>query len=137
MPYKASRNLDERDAAALREPLEAAPGVLRHALSEAMVALYKDHFGKGPTKCRTFPEPDPIVFLLGGGPTPAERTLLEGGKWAEVRNSRLAWQDVMADRFREKIEELTGRTVAAFMSSSHGDPDVTVEVFVLRPNDHS
>lgn len=129
-----SRKLDPGDAAAMREPLEAAAGNLRHAISDAFVALFKEYFGKGPTKCRTFLEPDLIVVLLRGGPTPAERTLVEAGRWSDVRDSRRAWQDVMADRFAQKIEELTGRSVEAFMSASHGDPDLTVEVFVLEPN---
>jgi uncharacterized protein YbcI len=132
---KSSRNLEAGDAAAMREPLVAAPGGLRHAISDVFVRLYKEHFGKGPTKCRTFLEPDLIIVLMGGGCTPAERTLLEAGRWPEVRDSRYAWQDAMADRFREKIEELTGRTVEAFMSTSHGDPDLTMEVFVLKPDD--
>jgi uncharacterized protein YbcI len=134
-PPKPSRKLEARDAAAMREPLEAATGGLRHAISDAFVGLYKEHFGKGPTKCRTFLEPDLIIVLLRGGCTPAERTLMEAGRWPEVRDSRLAWQDAMAPRFAEKIEELTGRTVEAFMSASHGDPDLTIEVFALEPND--
>jgi uncharacterized protein YbcI len=132
---KSHRDLEAGDAAAMREPLEAAPGGLRHAISDAFVGLYKEHFGKGPTKCRTFLEPDLIVVLMGGGCTAAERTLLEAGRWPEVRANRYAWQEAMADRFREKIEELTGRTVEAFMSTSHGNPDLTMEVFVLRSDD--
>ena len=33
-----------------------------------------------------------------------------------------------------KIEELTGRKVAAFMSANHIDPDLAAEVFVLEPD---
>ncbi len=36
-------------------------------------------------------------------------------------------------RFTEKIEELTEREVVAFMSASHQDPDLSLEVFVLLP----
>jgi uncharacterized protein YbcI len=132
---KSSGDLEAGDAAAMREPLEVAPGGLRHAISDAFVGLFKEHFGKGPTKCRTFLEPDLIVVLMGGGCTAAERTLLEAGRWPEVRDSRHAFQEVMADRFREKIQELTGRTVEAFMSTSHGDPDLTMEVFVLKADE--
>jgi uncharacterized protein YbcI len=132
---KLSPKLEAGDAAAMREPLEAASGSLRAAISEAFVGLYKEHFGKGPTKCRTFLEPDLIVVLLGGGFTPAERTLLQAGRWPEVRDTRHAWQETMEATFREKIEELTGRKVSAFMSTSHGDPELTMEAFVLEPGD--
>ena len=37
----------------------------------------------------------------------------------------------MEARFVEAIERLTQRTVKAFMSANHQDPDVTVELFVL------
>ena len=56
------------------------------------------------------------------------------GRWPEVRDSRYAWQEAMEAKFREKIEGLTGRTVEAFMSTSSGDPDLTMEVFVLTPD---
>jgi uncharacterized protein YbcI len=78
-----------------------------------------------------------IVVLLRGGYTPAEQTLLEAGRWREVRQSRYAWQEVMAERFGDKIEELTGRTVEAFMSASHENPDLAIEVFALEPNHRS
>ncbi|MGA8217012.1 MAG: hypothetical protein WB771_00470 [Solirubrobacterales bacterium] len=34
--------------------------------------------------------------------------------------------------FVNKIEELTGRTVSAFMSANRQDPDFAVELFVLE-----
>jgi len=35
------------------------------------------------------------------------------------------------------VEQLTGRTVHAFLSDNHADPDVAVECFVLTPQDGS
>jgi len=35
--------------------------------------------------------------------------------------------------FSEAVEEATGRKVVAFMSQSHLDPDLSVEIFVLEP----
>jgi hypothetical protein len=35
--------------------------------------------------------------------------------------------------FVAAIEDLTGRTVIAFMSANHIDPDLAAEVFVLEP----
>jgi hypothetical protein len=37
----------------------------------------------------------------------------------------------MEERFTQAIEQLTDRTVKAFMSASHHDPDGSVELFVL------
>jgi uncharacterized protein YbcI len=136
-PQKPPPTLDDRDAAAMREQVDATQGTLRHAISDAFVGFYKEFFGKGPTKCRTFLEPDLIVVLLRGGFTPAEQTLIAGGQWRVVRASRVAWQETMEERFRDKIEELTGRKVDAFLSASHENPELTVEMFALKPNDQS
>jgi len=106
-------------------------GALRQEISNAVVGLYKEHYGKGPTQCRTYVEPELVVFVLGGGYTTSERTLFEGGKWYEVRQARQHWQDSMQARFVETIEKLSGREVQAFMSANHQDPDLAVELFVL------
>jgi uncharacterized protein YbcI len=120
------------DTGALRESLQPPAGGLRKDISNAMVSLYKEHFGKGPLKCRTYLQPELVVVVLGGGYTASEQTLFEAGKWYEVRRARQSWQDTMQVRFIEKIEELTGRKVKAFMNASHQAPDLAVELFVLE-----
>ncbi len=42
-------------------------------------------------------------------------------------------QSTLADDAISLVEELTGRTVVAFMSNNHIDPDLGVETFVLTP----
>jgi len=107
-------------------------GALRQQISNAVVGLYKQHYGKGPTRCRTYLQPDLVVVVLGEGYTASEQTLFEGGRWYEVREARQLWQDTMRARFVETIEGLTGGEVRAFMSANHQDPDFAVELFVLE-----
>jgi uncharacterized protein YbcI len=46
------------------------------------------------------------------------------------------FQRVMADRYKQTIEELTGRKVLAFLSQAHVEPDITMEIFFVdRPLD--
>jgi hypothetical protein len=85
--------LDPEDAAAMREPLADGHGELRQQLSNAVVALFKQYFGRGPTDCRTYLEPDLVIVFLAGGYTAAERTLFEAGKWHAVRQTRMSWPD--------------------------------------------
>jgi uncharacterized protein YbcI len=127
-----SQELHPQDAADMREPVGDGQGTLRQDISTALVSLYKQHLGKGPTRCRTYLEPDLVVVILGEGYTPGERTLFDDGKWYEVRRARQIWQDSMQERFVTTIEELTGRKVAAFMSANRQDPDLAVELFVLK-----
>ena len=126
--------LHPTDAAALRGgPSHGGP--LRQELSNAIVALFKEHFGRGPADCRTYLEQDLVVVVMTGGFHAAEQTLFEAGKWHEVRQARMSWQDTMEARFVETIERLTQRTVKAFMSANHQSPDITVELFVLERSD--
>ena len=119
----------------MREPLADGLGTLRADISTAIVGLYKQHYGKGPTHCRTYLEPDLVVVVLGEGYTVGEGTLFEAGKWYDVRNARQIWQDSMQERFVATIEELTERKVKGFMSANRQDPDFAVELFVLEPPD--
>ena len=119
----------------MRDPVSDGQGTLRSDISTAIVGLYKEHYGKGPTHCRTYLEPDLVVVILGEGYTASEGTLFEAGKWYEVRESRQIWQDSMHERFVETIEELAQRKVKAFMSANRQDPDYAVELFVLEPPD--
>lgn len=128
-------HLHPEDAASLREPLGAGQGTLRGEISTGIVGLYKEHYGRGPTRCRTYLEPDLVIVILGEGYTPGERTMFEAGKWYEVREARQLWQDSMEGRFIAEIEGLTGRKVKAFMSSNRQDPDLSVELFVLEPEE--
>jgi uncharacterized protein YbcI len=123
--------LHPADEAALREPASPGQGELRQQLSNAIVALFKQYLGRGPSDCRTYLEPDLVIVVLVGGYTAAERTLFEAGKWHDVRHARLAWQDSMEVRFIDTIEGLTRRTVTAFLSANRQDPDISVELFVL------
>jgi uncharacterized protein YbcI len=115
------------------EPGSGENGTLRQAISNAVVALYKQHYGKGPTRCRTYLQPELVVVVLGGGYTASEQTLFEGGRWYQVREARQQGHDTRLARVVETIEERTGHRVRAFMSANHQDPDLSVELFVLEP----
>ena len=124
-------NIEREDVPGTGEPGGETDGALRQDISNAIVGLYKDHYGKGPTRCRTYVQPELVVVVLGGGYTASEQTMFAGGRWYEVREARQLWQDTMQARFIETIEGLTGRRVQAFMSANHQDPDLAVELFVL------
>src|SRR3954463_16006280 len=111
-------------------------GELLASISRRIVQLLARHAGKGPTKCKThWAGPDTLVVVLGGGYTEAERTLYERGRAEDVRAYRTAIQDALSEDMTTEVEELTARRVVAFMSTSHQDPDLLVEIFVLEPLD--
>jgi uncharacterized protein YbcI len=111
-------------------------GEIAAQISMEFVQLLKEHADRGPTKCRTYVDDDLVIVLMRGGFSRLENTLFEDGKFLDVRAMRHALQDTMEGRFTEVIERLTGRTVAAFMSATHQQPDLQMETFVLDGEGH-
>jgi uncharacterized protein YbcI len=105
------------------------------AISDGMVALLKEFYGRGPTPTKSYYEDDLVVCLLRGGFTRVEETLLEGGRGSSVIQQRMDFQELMRDRFSAVIEHTTGRRVIGFMSGNQQDPDIMSEVFILAPTD--
>ena len=110
-------------------------GAIRTAISEGIVALLKEYYGVGPTQTKTYYHDDLVVCVLRGGFTRVEKTLLDGGRGETVIHQRMAFQEVMRERFAEVIQGATGRRVVGFMSGNQQDPDMICEVFVLAPTD--
>jgi uncharacterized protein YbcI len=109
-------------------------GDVRTSISDGLVALLKEYYGRGPEKAKTYVSDDLVVCLLRGGFTPVEQTLKEGGYGDAVIHQRMAFQDVMRERFEQVVEQATGRRVVGFMSGNQQDPDMICEVFVLAQN---
>jgi uncharacterized protein YbcI len=105
------------------------------AISDGMVALLKEFYGRGPTRTKSYYEDDLVVCVLRGGFSRVEQTLLDGGRGAAVISQRMEFQDVMRKRFDAVIEQATGRRVIGFMSGNQQDPDMMCEVFILAPTD--
>jgi uncharacterized protein YbcI len=110
-------------------------GDMLTAISEGLVSLLKEFYGRGPTRAKTYFEDDLVVCLLRGGFSRVEQTLLEGGRGSSVIQQRMEFQDLMRERFERVIEAATGRRVIGFMSGNQQDPDIMCEVFVLAPTD--
>ena len=104
-------------------------------ISNEMVRIYKDQFGRGPTRTRTYwSGPDALTVLLEDTLTPAERNLVAMGEHARLRDTRTFFQYANLKGFCEPIERLTGRKVRAFVSGVDTAVEgLSVETFVLHP----
>ncbi len=116
-------------------PSTLSGGRLLSAISTRIVAILREHYGRGPMKAKTYALDDIIVVVMrGSGFTPLEQTIMESGEPARVVAMRHDFQRVMTRRFTETIEELTERKVLAFLSQAHVEPDITIEIFFVdRP----
>jgi uncharacterized protein YbcI len=105
------------------------------AISDGLVALLKDFYGRGPTQAKSYYQDDLVVCILRGGYTQVEQTLRDGGRGSAVIEQRMQFQELMRERFEAVIEGATGRKVIGFMSGNQQEPDLMCEVFVLDPTD--
>ena len=100
-------------------------------LSNAMVALHREHFGRGPGAAKSFVTDEMVVCVLSDIYTAVERTLIRAGQAEHVRHTRALHQEALKDEYKASVERIMGRPVDAFLSVVHVEPDVAIEVFLL------
>jgi uncharacterized protein YbcI len=115
-----------------RLPTKPETRVLLELCNE-MVRIYKDIFGRGPTRARAdWAGSDAVLCTLEDTLTRAERKMAEAGDHQRLQETRMFFQHVCKDDFRESVERITGRKVRAFVSGIDTDTDVASEVFYLK-----
>jgi uncharacterized protein YbcI len=108
-------------------------GKLLTEMSNAIVALHREHFGRGAGAAKSYVFDDMALCILTDVYTTVEKTLIRAGRVEHVRQTRMLHQLALEEEYRRPIEELTGRKVRACVSSVHFDPDVAVELFLFEP----
>ena len=107
-------------------------GKLAASISNAIVGIHRQHYGRGAERTRTVMGADYVITFLEGIYTPVERTLIEAGRFDAVQETRSAFQQTMRPQFVEVVQDLVGRKVIGFLSQVHVDPDLAVETFILE-----
>jgi uncharacterized protein YbcI len=113
-------------------PVQLAGGNLLAAISTSIVAILREHYGRGPMKAKTYAVDDIVVVVMRGtGFTPLEQTIMDSGEPERVVAMREDFQRLAQKHYKRAVEELTGRRVVAFLSQAHVEPDITVEMFFV------
>jgi uncharacterized protein YbcI len=129
---RQSEDTNERRGRAAAQQIPAlASGKLLAEINNRIVALTREHYGRGPTKAKTYVLDDLIVCVLRDGLTPLERTIMEATGPDRVLAIRRDFQRAMRAQYSEMIDQLTGRKVLAYISQVHMEPDLTVQTFVI------
>ena len=104
-------------------------------VSNTMVRLFKDHFGRGPTKARTdWAGDDTLVVTLEDTLVRAEQNMVRMGEHQRLRDLRMFFQYATIREFCEPVEQITGRKVRSFCSAIDTEVDgLSVETFILHP----
>jgi uncharacterized protein YbcI len=100
-------------------------------ISNGIVQLMASHFGRGPTRARTFIFDRYVFCVLEDLLTRSEQTMVSNGRQDLVREWRLAFQGDMAGEFKGVVEEVLGRAPITYHSQVVFDPPMGFEIFVL------
>jgi uncharacterized protein YbcI len=102
-------------------------------VTQGIVQLFSDYYGRGPTRAKSYLLDDAyVVTVLRDTLTTVERTLAETGNEEQVRSVRLTFQVAMADTFKGVVEQALGRRVVSYHSQLLVDADMAFEMFVLE-----
>ncbi len=119
------------------EPMPTTDPVTRQgeqlaAVTNGIVQLFREYYGRGPTKAKSYILDERIVVcVLEETMTTVEQTLVKNGDHDMVRQVRLRFQEAMAVEFTTVVEKAMGRRVAAYHSQLTMQPDMGFEFFVL------
>ena len=112
---------------------DSRPGEQAAAISNAIVGIFSECYGRGPTKAKTYIFDDYVLTVLEDILTPVEETLVGNGHEGLVRKVRLTFQESVAQRFTAAVAEATGREVLTYHSQVTFHPPMGFEIFVLAP----
>ena len=102
-------------------------------ISNGIVQLLRETYGRGPTKAKTYLNDDIVLVVLEDILTTVEKTLLDDGRAGLVREVRLTYQEAESNRFKSVVEDAMGRRVLTYHSQVTFNPDMAFEIFVLEP----
>jgi uncharacterized protein YbcI len=123
----------QQQQAVVRRDGNARDSNVLAAISDEMGQLYKEQFGRGPTRVLThWAGRDALTVFLEDTLTPAERRMRDMGEHQRLRDLRLFFQYASVHEFVEPVERLTGRRVKAFISGMDTEEDIAVETFLLH-----
>jgi uncharacterized protein YbcI len=103
----------------------------RAAVSNALVAVMKELYGKGPSRARSYFNDDYLFVVMEGGLLSSEERMLEAGEEDLVRGFRLRFQEVAAPQITAAVERVTGRGVVTYHSQVLFHPTRVFEIFLL------
>jgi uncharacterized protein YbcI len=113
--------------------LEQRRGEELAEVTNGIVGLFTEYYGRGPTRAKTYMLDEIyVVTVLRDTMTTVERTLVENGHQDQIRTVRLTFQEAMAGSFKGVVEQALGRRVVAYHSQLLADADIGFELFVLE-----
>ena len=128
-----TRSLDDDRSSLDGERPQTEPP-LTVLIARAMVTVYKENFGRGPTRARAFWCDEDTIVYPRAKPHSAEKSLQRLGEHKQLRDTRTLFQYAARSSFVEPIEQLqvdrSDRSSAAWHRRGCRCPD-----FRLQPKE--
>jgi uncharacterized protein YbcI len=104
------------------------------AVTDAMVEFHQRYYSRAPAICKALLLSEELLAcVLGGVYGEVEKAMVDLQGVTVLQETRSPFQEEMQHRFIAEVERLSGRGVQAFISNSHVDPDLEIELFMLKP----
>jgi uncharacterized protein YbcI len=101
-------------------------------IADAMGEIQADYYGIAPRHAEAYYLPGELVtVVLRETFTKAEERLIAHGAGEPLREGRERFQRLSEDQFVSVIEQQTGERVSTFVSTTHLEDAIAVEVFLL------
>lgn len=104
------------------------------AVTDAMVEFHQRYHNRAPVMGKALLLGEELLAcVLGDVICDVEKTMVDLQSATVMQETRSPFQEEMQHRFIAEVERLSGRGVQAFISNSHVDPDLEIELFMLKP----
>jgi uncharacterized protein YbcI len=101
-------------------------------IARAMGEIQADYYGIAPRKAAAYYcRGELVTVVLRETFTKAEERLIAFGAGEPLREGRERFQRLSEDQFVSVIEQETGEKVATFVSTTHLEDAVAIEIFLL------
>ena len=111
----------------------SGPESALQAVSNGLVHLMSESYGRGPTKAKTYILDDSyVICVMHEIFTTAEQTLIDAGEKDLVRRTRIAFQTALADQFKAVVSDALDRQVLTYHSQIVFAPPSCFEFFILE-----
>jgi uncharacterized protein YbcI len=104
-------------------------GAVRNDLSTALVKLYRELFGRGPTTTTTYAFDAGYVTFLRDVLAPQERVLVLGGRTDLVCQARAGIREAQRERLIGEVQRVTGRPVLHDSFQFQPERNLAIELF--------
>jgi uncharacterized protein YbcI len=111
-------------------PVELPPSRL-HRVTDALVGFYAAHYGRGPTKAKSFLMEDTLVCVMQEAFVDLERVFMRHGNKELVRQMRVDFHGAMRRELEQLVEEASGYRVEASAVEVSFDPEAVTATFTV------